>query len=375
MFKARSAISFLFFINGIVFAGWVSHIPGIRERFEITEATIGLILFVMAIGAVLVMVFTGWLVQLIGSRIISGVAGLSYAVTLLLLFLANDLNMLFFAAFLFGAANGSMDVSMNDQAVILEKRYGVPIMSSLHAFFSTGGLIGAALSYSVLRLGGHALEQAIGICVVIFLAAIYFLPHLIDGAAMQKKNRAGEKRFFFQFVLCLFAFLAFLSFMAEGVIADWSALYLKDYVNVSASMAVLGYAAFSFMMMVGRFSGDFLVQKYGYFLVFLVCGLLTLSGMIVVLFLPEPWVKIFGFGILGAGVSNLAPIIFSNAGRLTGVPSGIGIATVSVSGYSGFLAGPPLIGFISHHIGLDNTLIFIIFVGFIIMVGAWLFRK
>ena len=197
MLKSRIAVSFAFFINGIVFATWATNIPFIQTRFELSESTLGFILLLMGIGAVLVMALTGWLNYRVGSRIMTLVASLGYLASLPLLFLSYEAWQLYLAAFLFGAGNGAMDVAMNDQAVIVEQQFDRPIMSSFHAQFSIGGLIGSVLTVLNLRMDNTPLLQALLTILVLTPIAIIlfrYLPH-------KKKHKPLNIQKGFNFIL------------------------------------------------------------------------------------------------------------------------------------------------------------------------------
>ena len=367
--KSRLAVSFGFFINGIVYGGWVAHIPTIQSKFNLSEAFVGTLLLVVGIGAVMMMGFTAWLVNRFGSRKLTIISCLSFAFTFPLLFLAPNLFWLIPIAFIFGAANGSLDVAANGQAVMVEQDYGKPIMSSFHGIFSVGGLVGASLAAFVLNVGGTALQQACGTFIVLALLSFVFFPHLLT---RNLKKQSGDKKSSFTFngALIFLGFITFIIFMTDGAIANWSALYLRDNVNVGSAQAALGYVAFSTATTICRLTGDIFVRRLGSTIMLMAGGLLISLGMTLVLIPQTFTISLIGFALTGIGLANLIPIAFSRSGNLPGVSSGTGIAVISVCGYGGFLLGPPIIGSLAEIYGLPAALSLLIAFGVIMLLSA-----
>jgi MFS family permease len=152
------------------------------------------------------------------------------------------------------------------------------------------------------------------------------------------------------------AIVGFIIMMGEGAIADWSAIFIKDYLNGTAAVAGLGFAGFSLTMAFGRFIGDSIIPKYGSRNIIQVGSALGVIGLALVIFIPNIYVAILGFAIVGLGFSCVVPILFSAAAKVPGIASGTGIAAVTTSGIFGFLIGPPSIGFIANELGLTLAL-------------------
>ncbi len=377
--KSRWAVSFAFFVNGIVFGGWVAHIPSVQRKFSMSEAELGGLFFAMGFGAVLVMSLTGWLNHRYGSWVLTIVATLAYAACLPVLFVVSSMHDLIIAMFLFGAANGSMDVAMNDQAIMVESRYKRPIMSSFHALFSVGGLVGAGVAVVLLSVGLGPLQQAYATSLLVFLLAMFLFPGLIKEVSNKSRvldSQANDGRAsLFNKSLALLAFLAFIIFMSEGAIADWGALYMRDYVDVDIAKSALAYTVFSLTMMLGRLTGDAFVQRFGSFAIVRAGAVLIIIGMTLVLLAYNFVSSLLGFTLLGAGLANLVPIVFSRAGNLPEIPPSLGIAAVSVCGYSGFLLGPPLLGLFAHSVGLAVALSLLLVFGFILLFCSRYFAR
>jgi fucose permease len=370
------AIGFVFFVNGIVFASWATNIPFIQERFALTKAEVGTLLLIMAAGAVAFMTVTAFLVQIFGSRRIAIGSTLTFACALAIALAVENLVLFVLSIITLGAANGSMDVAMNQQASLMEKRRGKPLMSRLHGCFSIGALVGAVSTFIAVRLGATPFQQTACIFLLICLLGFVLFPHLIVDKvdSIDRADRMSLSKLKHRGLIGL-GFLSFLSMMSEGAIADWSTLFLVEYSGFSLDVAALGFATYAGLMIVGRFSGDQLTVLVGHRVLILISGVLTCLGTILVLGQINFVLQFIGFGLLGFGIANLVPVVFSNAGQLKGVTPGVGIAFVSVAGYSGFLIGPAVIGWFAEVIGLDKSLLIVLFSGAIFALASRYFPR
>jgi len=352
----RIAISAMFFVNGAAIASWVLHIPAVQRKLGLSEGVLGLALLAVALGALSMMLITGPLIARVGSRPVTRVAVLALCAAPPLLLLAPNLALLVGALLLLGAGNGAMDVAMNAQAAALEKRYTTPIMSSFHALWSLGGLVGASVGSALLALGWQPVPHVLlSSSVLIGMSLVVgrdLLPAAVDTETGSAAH-AGPMMAVPRGPLLGLGLLAFLGLVGEGAVADWSAVYLRNRLGTSASVAALGYAAATLLMATGRFLGDGWVRRFGR--VTLVRGSATLAavGLGAALLFGHPLTAIVGFGCVGLGLANLIPVLFSVAGQMPGVSAGTGIASVATMGYFGFLAGPPLIGFVAEATNLS----------------------
>ena len=351
--SARLAVSVVFFVNGTVLASWVPHVATVQAGLGLTPGTLGLALLGMAAGAVISMPLAGALIGRVGSRAVTTFAALAFCLTLPLPLLASSAPLLGLALLLFGAANGAMDVSMNAQAVDVERRHGRPIMSAFHGLFSLGGLAGASLAVLLVGMGVAPLAHVLGVAAVCLIVAAVASRGLLAAAG---RVSAGPRFARPTGSLVGLGALAFCIAVGEGSMADWSAVYLRGSLGTDATFAAAGYAAFSLTMAAGRFVGDRLVARFGPVTIVRASASLAAVGLAAGLIVGHPVAAIVGFGCVGAGLANLIPLLFSAAGRAPGVGPGVGIAAVATVGYFGFLAGPPLIGFAAELVTLPVAL-------------------
>ena len=355
--RARFAVSAIFFLNGAVLASWIPHIPEIKAAHGLNDGRLGLVLLAMAAGAITAMPIAGALVARFGSRTMTTIAALTFALVLPLPLLSPSVPLLATALFILGGWNGTLDVAMNAHAVAVEQRYGRPIMSSFHALFSLGGLAGAAIAGLAIAAGVGRLTHVLTASVVAVATVASVVGRLLPATPETTRHApifAWPSR-----ALLGLGGLAFLGLLAEGAMADWSAVYLHDILRSTPGMAATGFAAFSLTMAIGRFSGDSLVLRYGPGAVLCASSTVAAVGLGVALAIGAPLVAVLGFGAVGFGIANVIPILFSAAGNVPGVSAGVALAAVATTGYLGFLAGPALIGFVAEATSLRVGLVLV----------------
>jgi Major Facilitator Superfamily len=331
---------------------WVGQIPFVQDRLDISKSTIGLALLCMASGAMIAMPLTGHVLDRRSSAAVTRTAALVYLPLLALPLFAPSPVLLGGALVLFGAANGAMDVAMNAHGVAVERTLHRPIMSSLHAGWSFGGLAGS---------GGVALGVALGIdpraegmigVGLLWVLALVVTARLGSALAHSEHGAAG-------FALpsrgvLLIGALCFLVMVIEGAMGDWSGIYLRHDLGAAASAAATGFAGFSLGMALARLAGDGLNRRWGSGRLLSAGMALVTVALAVVLIVGEPVVAVLGFALIGVGVANAVPLLFSAAGRMP--PSGPSLAAVFTVGYTGFIVGPPLIGLLADAASLPTAL-------------------
>ena len=352
--KERVATLGVFLANGFGIGAWAVEVPRIKESLSLSDTSLGIALFAFALGAIVAMPLAGQLAPRFGSGRATALLGAAFVVALPLPAFAPNLATLFIALLALGAANGALDVSMNGHASTIETQWKSPIMSSFHASWSAGGLLGAATGAMLQKggigvIGGLVLPDVL-IAALIAAAAALALRDLGPRAAAASNGFAWPSA-----GVMKLAMLAFLCMMVEGAVADWSAVYLRSALNEEASVAAVGYSAFAFSMAACRLVGDVSVRRFGSSKVVGLGGLLAVAGFALVLSLPTVFTACAGFAMVGVGLANIVPVIFSAAGRSTVTPA-VGVSMAATAGYAGFLIGPPLIGFGAGLLGLRLAL-------------------
>ena len=357
--RARRAVLAVFALNGFALGGWFVRIPAVQDRLGIGEGLLGVALLGAAVGALLSMTVTGALISRLGSRRVVGATALLLPISLIPLALAPNVVALALALLLVGAANGALDVSMNSHAVAVEDRYGRRIMSSFHAAFSFGALAGSVLGGGVAYLGVEVLPHFLVVFVLATLAAVpayrALLPSNADAAEGGAPAFARPTRALFGLGVISFCVL-----LGEGAMSDWSAVYLDNALETGPGFAAAGYAAFSLTMALGRLFGDRLADRFGPTRLVRLCGAVAAVGLGVALAVGDPVFALVGFACAGAGFSVVFPLALSAAGQTDDVATGPALAAVSTAAYTGFLVGPPTIGFVAEVAGLGTALYLVV---------------
>ncbi|PZA06173.1 MFS transporter [Meiothermus sp. PNK-Is4] len=367
---ARLAVYTYFFVCGLVFAAWVSRIPAIKDKLALEDGELGLVLFGVPAGLMVAMPLTGWAISRLGSRWVVTVAALLNGLILPLLALAPSGAVLFLALFFFGFTQAAMDISMNAQAVEVEKRYARPIMSSFHALFSLGGLVGAAL-------GGAAAGLEVAPLPFFALVSLFALGVILGGfrwLILTPSQPAGTRFVWPRGVLLGLGLILFCTGLGEGAVADWSAVFMKQSLGAGEALAALAFSAFSVAMVIGRLGGDALHHRFGPVRLARVGGLLAATGLGLAVGSSRPYLALLGFVLVGFGYCTLFPLVFSAAGKVPGVHPGIALASVATLGYAGFLVGPPLIGLMAEAISLPASLGMVAVLALLIAALAGLLR-
>ena len=368
--SARRACLLIFLVCGIGLSSWAPMVPVAKIKLGLDDATLGFVLLSLGAGAILMMPFSGMFINKYGSRKVMLVAATIISIMLPLLLLADSAILLAAALFVFGAAIGSIDVSMNAHAVLVQERYGRHIMSSFHGMFSVGGLLGSIGLGFLMQLGLSPTVAAVSISALLFLIAASQYKNLFP----HSEEDSVES---FSFALprgpvLILGLMCFTFFMAEGALLDWSAVFLQFNRNFEPSMAGLGFASFSVAMAVMRLTGDKIIHKIGASKVVLYGGLLASAGFLVAVLITWPGAALIGFVLVGLGAANVVPIFFTAAGNVPNVPTSVSLAAVTTLGYAGQLAGPALIGFIAETTSLPVGLGF---VGVLLLIVAVTYKS
>jgi predicted MFS family arabinose efflux permease len=310
------------------------------------------------------------MVSRVGSRPVVGVTAFSWPVALVALALAPSLLFLVLSLVFAGMAVGSLDVSMNAQAVAVEKEYRRPIMSSFHAAFSFGGLLGAVVGGLAASAGIGVLPHFVAVAVLTVAATVVAYRALLPASADARQGDDGPAFVWPTRALMGLGIIAFCVLLGEGAMADWSAVYLNDTLETGPGFAAAGYAAFSLAMAVGRLTGDRLMERIGAVRIVRAGAAVSAGGLGISLFAAEPVFALAGFAAAGAGFSIIFPAALSAAGHSDEMAAGPALAAVSSAGYFGFLVGPPSIGFVAELVGLGTALYIVVALSSVIVLLA-----
>ena len=346
-----------FFCSGFIFATWGVHIPTVKAHYAIDEAQLGFAMLAAGIGALLGVSRAGVLIGRHGARRITAVCGIVYALLLAGLIAVPGYVALLVLLALFGVVTSVFDVAINTEAAALEQHSGRPLMSGMHGMFSLGGMAGALTGGAALAAGlmpqQHLMLVAFVMALSIAFAARHMLPASVTATASPGKDDGFRLP---RGALAVLGLLAALGLIAEGAIYDWSVLYLQQELGSPQQQAALAYGSFSAAMAATRFGGDALRARFKPLTLVRGSALLAACAMALVLFTSTPWIALVGFAGVGVGFANVVPILFAASAQVPGIEPARGIASVSAAAYLGFMAGPPMIGFIARASSLTAAL-------------------
>ncbi|WP_166022876.1 MFS transporter [Streptomyces chilikensis] len=360
---ARLATFAYFTLNGVLLGMWITQIPDVERRAGISHAVLGGLLLLLAAGAFVGMRVVGPLADRFGSRVVVPAGAALCSAALVLPGLAAGTWTLGAALFVFGVGNGCLDVSMNTHAVQVEHALRRPVMSAFHATFSLGGVL-AALAGARALGAGWSPAQTLGTAAVVGLvvtglAAPALLPPeprpAVEGG--DRSGSGGRGRAATPARIWAMAVLAFAMMLAEGVANDWSVLHLSSVLGASAPTAALAYGAFATTMTIGRFLTDRVAARVGDVAVLRYGGGVAALGLLVAALSPWTGLALAGWAVFGAGLSGCVPQLFSAAGHADHSSAGANVSRVAGLGYLGMLAGPAVIGWLTHFVPLNLALL------------------
>lgn len=363
--RIRWAVSMFYFGMGLCFSTWASRIPDIKTALHLSNGQLGTILFVLPVGQLTMMYFSGKLVTRFGSHRILPFSILMYAFSLTNIGLASNAWQLALGLYSFGIFGNLTNISVNTQGVYTEGLFKRTIMSSFHGMWSLAGFTGALVGLGMLALKLDTYPHFLIVAAIVFLLVIFNFKFLIkakETLKVEKKKGFGKGKGF----LILLGVIGFCSMASEGIMFDWSGLYFKDIVKAPGPLIILGYTSFMIMMASGRFIGDSLIHRFGKKRVMQISGVMISSGFFTAVLFPYIIPSTIAFMFVGLGVSTIVPTLYSIAGKTPNIPTSEALTTVTSVSFLGFLMGPPIIGYIAELSNLRFSFAFIGIFGLVI---------
>ena len=355
--RARFGVSVVFVVCGAGLSTWAANVAAIAQRLHLTSSEVTVCVFAVAVGAVFALVCAGPLLTVITSRTGVALGAVVMCAGLPLVGFAPNLPVLVSTLAVLGAGNSLVDVSMNAHAARVETAYGRSIFAGFHAFWSIGGLAGSGIAALMAFWQIPISAYFTGVAVVLFVLAVGMARWLLLRGPDQGQA-AGEGRAFALPSKAMLALgvIAFVGFVAEGSVNDWSSVYLHDVTRSSIALASLGYFAFSITMIVVRLVADRLVRRTGIVRFIRAAAITTVAGFALLVAVRVPGAGLLAYAVIGVGVSGIVPMAWSAASKKRPESPGQAIAAVAACGYVGFLTGPVIIGGLSQWLGLPFAL-------------------
>jgi len=383
MRQARTAVSVLFFLNAVLYANLVPRLPEVKQSLGLTNAALGTGIAAMPAGALLAGLLAPAFINRLGSGKVAsfGLVGLALAICVVPL---SGSWLVFAAAMLVaGAFDALVDVAQNAHGFRVQRLYRRSIVNAFHGLWSVGavagGLVGSVAAGLDVPLTLHLVVSTVVFSVVAMVAHRFLLPgpedaeRASDGGAETAPAAPvsdGLRRTAFRTGLLLTAlgFLAACEAFVQDAGSSWGALYLRTEVGTSAAVGGLAFVALQTAMVVGRFAGDRVINRYGQRRVVRAGGVLIALGMALALTVPSLATTLAGFALAGLGVATLVPAVMHTADELPGLAPGVGLTVVGWLLRVGFLVSPTIIGLLADAISLRAALVSVVLAGLLVVV-------
>jgi fucose permease len=355
--RAHWAARCLFFCGGFLFATWGVHIPTVKLAYGLGVGAVGALILAAGLGSILGLTQAGWLIARHGARRVAWWGGLLSAVAIALLLQMPNQTALWLLLGLYGAASGVLDVAMNADATELERGAQRPLMSGFHGMFSLGGMLGAGIGGLLIQAEVPASLHLWAVAVVSIAVFAWSVRQMADAApdsAAQPAARQGYRLPRGQ--LAWLGLVGAMAFVVEGAVYDWSVLFVQSERGAPQHLAALAYASFSGAMALTRFAGDRMRARWSGLVLLQAGATLAALALALVLLTHHVAFALAGFALVGVGLANVVPVLFSAAARVPGVAPAHGISAVASIGYCGFMVGPSAIGFVAQLSSLSVAL-------------------
>jgi MFS family permease len=369
--RQRISLSIFFFISGVCFSTWASRIPTIKTTFDLNDAELGTILLSMPIASLVGLPGSGWLVSRFDSRKPLTVAFIMVAIALALIGFASNVFMLVAAICLFAFSTRIFNISVNTQAISLQKQFEKKINGSFHGLWSTGGIVGVGFSTLMVALGVDMGPHLAGVGVIAVILTLLIYKNLLRNDRAQTGNKLviGKPDPYIVYL----GLLVFLAAVCEGGMFDWSGIYFREVIN--EEIFTLGYLIFIFCMAISRFATDRIVEIIGMPKTYVLSSMLIFTGILLAIVLPGFWTSMIGFCLVGFGTASIIPMTYLLAGSSKKYSPGMAISIIATYSIVGMLIGPPMIGYISHAFNLRVSFIAFAFAGLMMIPISQLFFR
>jgi MFS family permease len=363
--RLRRANAVYFFISGFGYSSWTSRIPGIKESLKLNDAHFGTLLFMMPVGLLITMPFTGKFLDHYKSRTIMLIGALMYNGVLACIGFSSYTWVLGITLFFFGSSRNLMNLSINAQAIGVQALYTRSIMSSFHAVWSMAGFAGAAFGYLMVTLNIIPGWHLLGVSLLLTSLTLYYYRDALD-----QLPDHSVKRSIFTLPpkgMLIFSLICFASMACENTMYDWSGIYIRQVLHGTKAVATIAFVIYMVAMTTGRFMGDRMADRFGIRRVLAASGLLITAGFAIVVSSPFIPLTLIGYLLTGFGVSCVVPFVFSLAGKIPMSNPGAALASISSLGYLGFLLVPPMIGYVAQATSLRVSFAIIALMGILMI--------
>jgi MFS family permease len=369
--RERFVLSVFFFLSGVCFSTWASRIPTIKTDFGYNEAELGTILLCMPISSLLGLPLSGWLISKYDSRKPMTIAFILLGIALSLIGYSTNTIMLVLSICLFSFSMRIMSISVNTQAIALQKKFEKKINGSFHGLWSTGGIAGVGISTLLVAFNVSMSTHLLMIAILTLITTVYSYRFLLRNDRSTSPNKPGFGKP--DPYIVYLGLLVFFAAICEGGMFDWSGVYFREVVSVD--LFTLGYLIFMIFMAISRFASDKLIELFGMPKTYIGSASLVFLGIALAVIFPYFWPAMIGFCLVGFGTASIIPMTFLLAGASKKYSPGIAISIIATYSIVGMLIGPPMIGYIAHAFSLRVAFIAFAFAGLMLIPVSKLFFR
>jgi len=355
----------------ILFGTWAIYIPSVKEDLGINKATLGIAIFFLSLGVFMVFPVASKIINKIGVGKATSIGIILSCIAALFPLIAPGFISLAVALLFFGATNGFTDISMNTLVTEIEKEDKQKFMSASHGFFSLGGVLAGLGSFLITVIDNRGLHMLLAVLLVLLVNFVFYKQYRNVIAAPIEKDSFSIKNFK---PLVLLGVVSFVVMGSEGAIVDWSGLFLKEVSFAPEAIWGAGFLGFQVFMTLGRFLGDSISSRIGSIKIVALGSLISVVGYLLVL-TTNMYLAIAGFALTGLGFSVIVPELFRIGGNVKGVESSQGVAFIAGTGYSGFLVGPVILGFIAEQFSLSLSFTTLMICSIAVLGATFLLKK
>ena len=369
--RQRIFLSTFFFVSGVCFSSWASRIPTIKTFFGFNEAELGTILLFMPLSSLIGLPVSGWLVARYDSRIPMSFAFVVLALALLSIGFATTGFVLITSLCVFAFSMRVLNISMNTQAIALQKLFDRKINGSFHGLWSTGGIVGVGFSTLMVALNVSISVHLLMVAAVTLVITLFSYRFLLQNDRAKSGNKLilGKPDPYIAYL----GLLVFFAGICEGGMFDWSGIFFKEVVKVE--IFTWGYLTYMICMAISRFASDRFVEKIGMANTFVVSSGFIFFGILLAIIYPTFWPSIIGFCLTGFGTAAIIPMTFTLASGSRKYSPGMAISLIATYGIVGMFIGPPLVGYLAHAFNLRVSFLMFAFSGAMFVPVSQLFFR
>jgi fucose permease len=338
------AVACHFMSFSLLFSTWVTYIPYIAAKLQLSPAMLGSALFFTWVGSLSMIPVARNLIRHFGAGRLIVPALAYYCFAISAPFMAPTYPIFCMSLLLMGTGSCCYNITINSLIATLEKQDGVLIMSTCHGFYSGGAMLGAAAGSLIAAHFRHPLVHLYSVQALALLFHLSQWRHYRHVAGDASVHHGGFRSAIRP--LALVALIGLVFMVSEGAIADWSGLYLQKVALAPQALIGFGYAAFALAMAMGRFLGDAISRRFGSWQIIRGGSVLGVVGFALALSLPGT-AAIAGFFVVGLGFSAIVPEVYRLAAKTPGIDTSAGIAFIAGTANLGFMVGPVFMGYIA----------------------------